>query len=74
MKPVSDKYVFSELEARALVECGQGIARFENNLYKYDHKTCKFLKSEEPYELIYNIYYKNGMEAIAEIMKEYIES
>lgn len=68
------KYVFSELEARALVECGRGIARFENNLYKYDHKTCKFLKSEEPYELIYNIYYKNGMEAIAEIMKEYIES
>lgn len=67
------KFAFSELEVRTLVECGHGVARFEQNLYRYDRKTCKILESIEPFELSYNIFYKKGMEPVAEIIKEYIE-
>lgn len=56
------RFVFSAMERRTLVECGQGVAIFEKDLFKYDANICREIKIKGGFPLCYNISYKANVE------------
>lgn len=70
------RLVYSAMERRVLVECNEGVAFFEKNVFKYEMDKCKMvcLAAGSGVEIHYNVSYsRENLKKLAKTIGEFIE-